>query len=147
MAGSEAKPEPESEPRPVKSGPVAGAEAVHALALLQREGRLVDFLMENIDVYDDAQVGAAVRQVHAGCRKAMTKHFRLEPVMPVDEGSQTTVEPGFDPSAVRLTGSVSGDPPFRGVVRHRGWRAVSVELPTRSEKLDPAIVCPAEVEL
>src|SRR5207253_6846543 len=42
------------------SGDGNGA-AVQLLAILQREGRLLDFLQEDVDGYADAQIGAAVR--------------------------------------------------------------------------------------
>lgn len=122
------------------------AAAVQLLAILQREGRLVDFLQEDIKPYDDAQIGAAVRAVHEGCRRALHEHITLEPVMDQPEGSTVTLEPGFDTRAVRLAGHVEGDPPFRGALRHRGWRAADVHLPELMQKKD-RIVAAAEVEV
>ncbi len=121
--------------------------AVALLALLQREGRLVDFLREDISAYPDAQVGAAVRAIHASCRNVLDEHLALEPVRTEDEGARVLVENNFDPSAVRLTGNVSGKPPFRGVLRHRGWRTRRVDLPADALGQDPTIVAPAEVEI
>jgi hypothetical protein len=129
---------------PAGDFPVA---AVHALALLQREGRLVDFLQENIDGFSDEQVGAAVRQIHAGCRKVLDEHFAIEPIRTEAEGDEITVPADFDPGRIRLTGKVAGVPPFRGSLRHRGWRASQVRLPARLGKTDPALICPAEIEL
>jgi hypothetical protein len=121
--------------------------AVSLLALLQREGRLVDFLREDISAYPDAQVGAAVRAIHASCRKVLDEHLALEPVRSEDEGARVLVERDFDASAIRLTGNVSGKPPFRGILRHRGWRTRRVELPADPLGQDPSIVAPAEVEI
>ncbi len=121
--------------------------AVALLALLQREGRLVDFLREDIAAYPDAQVGAAVRAIHASCRKVLDEHLALEPVRSEDEGARVLVERDFDASAIRLTGNVSGKPPFRGILRHRGWRTRRVELPADPLGQDPSIVAPAEVEI
>ena len=42
--------------------------AAQILAILQRDGRFVDFLMEDLGAYSNEQVGAAVRDVHRGCR-------------------------------------------------------------------------------
>jgi hypothetical protein len=127
----------------------AGAEraALRLLAVLQREGRLVDFVEEDLSGFSDAQIGAAARTVHSGCRRAIEEHFRLEPVYRETEGATVTVASGFDPAAVRLVGNVVGAPPFRGQLRHHGWRARDVRLPGAPEAADPSVVAPAEVEL
>lgn len=123
------------------------APALRLLSLLQQEGRLIDFLKEDIDAYNDAQIGAAVRSIHAGCRKALSERIELERIFAAEDGSQVTVESGFDPAAVRLTGNVSGTPPFRGTLQHGGWRASKVALPQSPGETDPTIVAPAEVEI
>lgn len=120
--------------------------AVQMLALLQRDGRLVDFLMEDLSAYADAQIGAAVRDVHAGCRTALTRYVSLAPVFDDEEGQVVTVERGTDPASVKVTGSVTGDPPYRGVLRHRGWQAGRVELPPLPAT-GRTVVAPAEVEI
>ena len=127
--------------------PSISADAVYTLSLLQREGRLVDFLKEPIDGYQDAQVGAAVRQIHAGCRKALEKHFTIEPVMPGSEGSPVTIEAGYDPSRITLTGTLGGAAPYKGTLRHRGWRVTAMALPERTAARDAGVVCPAEVDV
>src|SRR5579885_2189435 len=104
------------------AGPVVLA-LLALLAALQEEGRLVDFLTEDIAPYSDAQVGAAVRDIQAKCRKALESCVKLEPILRGAEDDPVTIETGFDPAAVRLTGNVTGGPPFRGVLRHAGWRA------------------------
>ena len=121
--------------------------AVALLAVLQREGRLVDFLREDIANFSDAQVGAAARAIHASCRKVLDEHLVLEPVRTEDEGARIVVPTGFDPSTIRLTGKVGGKPPFRGVLRHRGWRTQELELPADAAGQDPSIIAPAEVEI
>ncbi|MBE7503281.1 MAG: DUF2760 domain-containing protein [Verrucomicrobiales bacterium] len=125
----------------------AQAPALHLLSLLQREGRLIDFLQEDIAGFDDAEVGAAARVVHAGCRRVLTEGLTLEPALREADGASVTVPAGFDAQRIRLTGKVAGQPPFRGVLRHHGWVATAVQLPTLSPALDPRVLAPAEVEL
>ena len=127
-------------------------ERVHAsglllLGALQREGRLVDFLQQEVAGFSDEQVGAAARVVHSGCRKLLNQYFGLEPAAKEPEGSSITVPKGFDPQRIRLTGNVSGEPPFRGTVRHHGWVAREIRLPAPSESLDPRVLAPVEVEI
>jgi hypothetical protein len=122
--------------------------AVQMLALLQRDGRLVDFFSEDLTPYPDAQVGAAVREMHANCRKALEQYVRLEPVMEGEEDGPVTVAAGFDPAAVKLVGNVRGQPPLRGLLRHRGWRVAEVKLPPLPPRgASRAVVAPAEVEI
>jgi len=136
----------EAAPKPARKADVTPG-ALQLLALLQREGRLVDFLSEDISDYDDAAIGAAVRDIHKGCRKVLADHFGVEPVLDADENEAVTVDTGFDPGRIRLVGNVAGNPPFKGTLRHHGWRAAKVSLPTLSDGLDVTIVAPAEVEL
>lgn len=123
------------------------ASALRLLALLQQEGRLIDFLEEDIDAYSDAQVGAAVRSIHAGCRKALRERMQIERIYAEDDGATIEVPTGFDPSTLRLTGNVRGQPPFRGTLQHGGWRASRVALPDPSPGHDPTVLAPAEVEI
>ena len=122
------------------------ASALRLLALLQQEGRLIDFLEEDIDAYSDEQVGTAVRAIHTGCRKALRERMRIERIRPEDDGATLSVEPGFDPAELRLTGNVHGQPPFQGTLQHGGWRAADVKLPDAAGT-DAAILAPAEVEI
>jgi hypothetical protein len=121
--------------------------AVQLLAILQREGRLLDFLQEDVDAYSDAQIGAAVRDIHRGCKKALAEHLPVEPVLREAENAQVRVDAGFDPSRIRLVGNVVGEPPFTGALRHHGWRVARVTLPTPARATDPSVIAPAEVEL
>lgn len=129
---------------PVEADP---APALHFLAILQRDGRFLDFLQEDIAGATDAEVGAGARVVHEGCKKAIVPYVKLEPVRKEAEGATVTIEAGFDPAKVRLTGNVVGSPPFRGRLAHPGWRAAEVKLPPLPPGADPTILAPAEVEL
>lgn len=122
------------------------AKALQLLAMLQREGRLIDFVEEDIDGYSDEQVGAAARTVHGGCRKAL--HERMDIARLHDAADGATVEIGrdYDAQAVRLTGNVHGQPPFRGTLEHGGWRVANLRLPETTGG-DPSIIAPAEVEI
>lgn len=117
------------------------------LSLLQREGRLVDFLEEDLQSYEDAQIGAAVRSIQETCKASLDRYLGLTPILEQAEGDSITVEPGFDPGAIRLTGRVAGDPPFKGILQHRGWKAARFDLPTLSGAQTPDIIAPAEVEI
>jgi hypothetical protein len=120
---------------------------LYLLSLLQREGRLMDFFAEDLEQYQDAQIGAAVRGIHENCKKTIEKNLKLAPVIDKLEGEETLIEPGFDPHAVKLTGNVAGEPPFKGILRHRGWRTSKLDLPTLSDVQDTGIIAPAEVEI
>lgn len=127
--------------------PRPSAEPLWLLTLLQREGRLLDFLLEDVQSYANEQIGAAVRDIHVKCHKALKEHLELEAVMNQPEGSTVEVPAGFDPSAVRLTGNVTGQPPFRGQLTHHGWRVKTIKIARPPEGQDQFVVQPAEVEL
>jgi hypothetical protein len=140
---TEVKPPPTKQPpKPVRS------EAVTLLATLQREARFVDFIKEPLDSYSDAQIGAAVRDVHRDCATVLDRLFAIRSIVDQEEGSPVEVPPGFDAGRYRLTGNVAGDPPFRGRLAHHGWEAAEVQLPAWSgTPLSARIVAPVEVEL
>ena len=121
--------------------------ALQLLGLLQREARFVDFVQEDVAGYQDAEIGAAARVVHEGCRKALREHFTLEPIRAEAEGSRVTLPAGFDATAVRVSGNVVGLPPFTGTLAHRGWRATDVRLPQLTDAQAAAVIAQAEVEL
>lgn len=121
--------------------------ALALLALLQREGRFVDFVRDSVDGASDADIGAAAREVHRGCRKVLDQHLSFEPVMPGAEEETVSVPRGFDPAEVRLIGEARGEPPFRGTLRHHGWRVVDTKLPALADGIDRTVIAPAEVEL
>ncbi len=117
------------------------------LALLQKEGRLIDFLKEDISSYSDAQVGAAVRDIHAKCRESIEEFVTLRPIFTEKEGAVITILQGYDPSTVKIMGKVKGKPPFQGILRHKGWKAHKESLPKQIAKTDCSVICPAEVEV
>ncbi len=140
-------PEPEPEPEPEPSGPPPEVTVAQILGLLQREGRLIDFLQEDIDPYDDAQIGAAVREVHRGCSAALKEVLGLEPVIHADEGAVVEIDEDFDPARIKLVGRVHGKPPFKGVLRHSGWRFSRMSLPEWTGRGKTDVLAPAEVEV
>lgn len=121
--------------------------ALQLLGLLQREARFVDFIQEDVAPYTDAEIGAAARVVHEGCRKVLREHFAIQPVRTEAEGSRITLQPGFDATAVRLTGNVVGQAPFTGTLGHRGWQVTSVKLPQLTDTAAAHVIAQAEVEL
>ncbi|MGL6072888.1 MAG: DUF2760 domain-containing protein [Fimbriiglobus sp.] len=127
--------------------PKPTGEAVRLLALLQNEARLVDFLLEDISSAADAQIGQAVKEIHKKAGKVLKDHLTLTVVMGGNDGDTVTVAAGFDPSAVRMIGNVTGQPPFTGTLMHPGWRVKEVKLPALAEGADAYILQPAEVEL
>lgn len=145
-------PPPEPEKKPAEKPKQSLAQqhkdgALALLALLQREGRFVDFVRDSVDGASDADIGAAAREVHRGCRKVLDQHLTFEPVMPGAEEEKVSVPKGFDPSEIRLIGEAKGEPPFRGTLRHHGWRVVDAKLPSLAEGVDRTVIAPAEVEL
>jgi hypothetical protein len=140
-----------SPPSP-SSGPSVAAHdrserAIQMLALFQRDGRLIDFLMEDLGSYSDAEIGAAARDVHAGCRRVLERYVTLAAILSGREQDHISVAEGFDQSAVRLVGNVTGRPPFQGTLLHRGWRAERVDLPPLSNEAGRSVVAPAEIEV
>ncbi|WP_375772030.1 DUF2760 domain-containing protein [Archangium gephyra] len=145
---------PAGQQTPEKKEPVAAlpperehAPALQFLAMLQREGRLIDFLQEDVAAFPDSDVGAAARIVHEGCRKVLRQYLTLEPVLPQSEGDRVNVPAGFDAQRIRLTGNVAGQPPYTGALKHHGWVTTAVKFPSTSAAMDPRVLSPAEVEL
>lgn len=132
----------------VVPGDALDRRAVQVLAVLQRDGRLVDFLREDLSAYTDAQIGAGVRDVHANCRQALDRYFPVEAILADAEGDLTALSAPVDPSAVSLIGHVPASAStYRGTVRHRGWRVTQVALPPLPPGDTPLVVAPAEVEV
>jgi Domain of unknown function (DUF2760) len=120
--------------------------ALQILAILQRDSRLVDFLMEDIASYSDDQVGAAVRELHDQCRDSIARYVTLQPVIDGVEGTFAKA-PSSDPALVKFVGNVPAKPPSGGTLRHKGWRAAKVDLPLIPAKQDASIIAPAEIEI
>lgn len=123
--------------------------ALQVLQILQRDSRLIDFLMEDIASYQDDQIGAAVRSLHNDCRTSLTRHMTFAPVIDGVEGTFQKLDGSKapDPNRIKLIGNVpaSGKVPG-GTLRHRGWLVSSVNFPPLG-KQDPAVLAPAELEL
>jgi len=135
----------------VKREAQVDAELVNLLSLLQEKGRLVDFLMDDITSYPDAQVGAASRVVHQGCAAVLRDYFEIAPVQAGQEGGQLELRHDYDPTRYRLVGKVGGAAPFRGTLLHHGWIVNRISLPRvvkSGESLEQhRVIAPAEVEL
>ncbi|MCB9541808.1 MAG: DUF2760 domain-containing protein [Myxococcales bacterium] len=143
-------PELVPEPHPATPAEPAGPDhtaALLLLSILQREGRFVDFLQEDVTDFGDADVGAAARVVHEGCKRALAQYLDIAPVRPEAEGAPITLPPGFDPTENRVTGNVTGEPPYRGRLAHPGWRVRGLDLPTVAPGHDASVIAPAEIEL
>ena len=120
--------------------------ALQMLSILQRDSRLIDFIMEDISAYSDEQVGAAVRGLHDQSREALARYVTLAPVIDSVEGTYAKT-PAGDPAAVKFVGNVPAGTPPGGVLRHKGWRATKIDLPALPAKQDSAILAPAEIEI
>ncbi|MFO0934929.1 MAG: DUF2760 domain-containing protein [Gemmataceae bacterium] len=136
-----------SAPVPPPPPPKPNGAPIRFLALLQSEARFFDFLMEDIENFPDAQIGQAVREIHKKAQAAIKQHLVLEQVMPQMEGSTVTVPVGFDPSAIRVLGNVTGAPPFSGSLQHPGWRVREIKLSAPPAGADEFVIQPAEVQL
>jgi len=151
LSGETAAPQHKQAPAPAPVPAKAGlgefeAGAIYALALLQRDGRLVDFLQEDLSSCTDEQIGAAARQIHDTCAKVVKDRFGIAPVVSAEEGRPFHVPEPFDPSELKLTGNVpEGGSPGEGTLLHKGWKAAKINFPVRTVKARPEIICQAEV--
>ena len=151
---AEGKPKNESKPVESKPKPAVAkklpsrSEAVTLLAALQREARFIDFIQEDLSGYDDAQVGAAVRDVHRGAQQILSRMFDVQPLRSEQEGASVDVPADMDTGCVQLVGKVEGQPPFQGNLNHHGWKAGRCDVPvwTGSDEAS-SVIAPAEVEL
>jgi hypothetical protein len=136
-------------PKP-PAAPIAAAKpsdgALQILSILQRDSRLIDFLMEDIAGYSDDQIGAAVRELHDQCRDSIARYVTLQPVIDGVEGTFAKA-PSSDPALVKFVGNVPAKPPSGGTLRHKGWRAAKIDLPAVSAKQDSSVIAPAEIEI
>lgn len=117
------------------------------LALLQQSGRLIDFFKEDIKGFADEQIGAAVRQIHQDCNKSLEELVTIRTLMPEKEGTIITIPKGYDPTAIKISGKVKGEPPYTGIVIHQGWKAHKRSLPKKMGEHASDIICPAEIEV
>lgn len=132
---------------PVKPQEMGDQSHLRLLASLQRTGRLVDFLKEDISSFDDSQVGAAVRKIHEDCAKSLEELITIRPIMEEREGAAIMVPRGYDPSNIKVVGKVQGEPPFTGTLVHRGWKAHKRSLPKQMGEMTSEVISPAEVEV
>jgi hypothetical protein len=147
-AAFEEAPRPAREAAPAKPAfATSPAPAVQLLGLFQKEGRLIDFLQEDVSAFSDAEIGAAARDIHRGCRETLNKYLKLRRVLPGAEGTRVTVPAGFDPSAIELQGNVTGTPPHNGTLVHGGWYVEEIKLPAVPATADPNVAMPAQVEV
>lgn len=126
------------------AGPKPSDGALQFLGILQRDSRLVDFVMEDISQYADDQIGAAVRDLHDQCRDSIKRYVTLQPVIDGVEGTFAKA-PTTDANVVKFVGNVPAKPPSGGTLRHKGWRAAQVNLPATPQ--DTTIIAPAEIEI
>jgi hypothetical protein len=139
-------------PKPAGGPKAVPAEKTHAsglfvLATLQQEGRLIDFLQQDVTGFSDEEIGAAARVVHGGCRKGLQRLVTVQGVLNQEEGAPVTVPAGFDANRIRLTGNVTGQPPYNGTLKHHGWAATNLQFPALADSVDYRVLAPAEVEL
>jgi hypothetical protein len=141
---------PASAAKPSAAAPAPAATtsdgALQMLGILQRDSRLLDFLMEDVAAYSDDQIGAAVRELHDQCRDSVSRYVTLQPVIDGVEGTFVQA-PSKDPNLVKFVGNVPAKPPSGGTLRHKGWRAAKVDLPALAAKQDATILAPAEIEI
>jgi Domain of unknown function (DUF2760) len=117
------------------------------LAIFQQSGRLIDFFKEDITNFSDAQVGAAVRKIHQDCNKVLEDAVTVRPIMEENEGDKVTILPGYDPAAIKVVGNIKGEPPFTGILTHKGWKAHKRSLPKKIGEQHSEVLCPAEIEV
>ncbi len=127
--------------------PVNNNAAKQLLKILQKQGRLLDFLTQNIDQFNDKEVANAAKVVHRGCNRALKKHCIIKAIYDTNENTNITLNPNFDRSKVNLTGNHHIKSPIKGILIHKGWQIESLSLPTLTEKANPDILQPAEIEV
>ncbi|MEW4452225.1 DUF2760 domain-containing protein [Bremerella sp. JC817] len=137
-----AKPKPEKPQRP------EGIDALVLLTTLQREARFLDLFQEDLSEYEDAQIGAAVRDVQRDTKATLNRMFGIEPVRSEEEGGRIDLPASIDANEIRLVGNVQNDKPAGGTLVHRGWKATKCDLPKFNGTLAQAqVLNPAEVEV
>jgi hypothetical protein len=138
----------DGEPKPQRqAAPASDQGHLRLLAMLQQSSRLVDFFKEDLTGCSDAQVGAAVRKIHEDCRKKLEELVTIRPIFEESEGSRVQIAAGYDPAAIKLVGKVKSEPPFTGVLVHKGWKAHKRSLPKSLHEQENDVLCPAEIEV
>ena len=121
--------------------------AKQLLSILQKRGRLLDFLAQNLDHYDNEQVATVARVVHDQCKKALDSYCTLMPIYDDKENHEITLEENYDKYSVELTGNVAQSKHFKGRLIHQGWKVKKMHLPNVAEEANLDILQPAEVEV
>lgn len=126
--------------------------ALQMLGILQRDSRIVDFLMEDITTYTDEQVGAAVRSMHEQAAATLKRYIALSPVIDGVEGTYSATSAAGvlakEAAAIKFLGNVPAQgKPQGGTLRHRGWQATKVELPELRPSSAVKVIAPAEIEV
>ncbi|PQO45269.1 DUF2760 domain-containing protein [Blastopirellula marina] len=141
----EAAPPPKPKPKPEAP---QGIDALVLLATLQREARFLDLFQEDLSEYEDAQIGAAVRDVQRDTKSTLNRLFAIEPVRPEEEGGRIELPESIDSTEIRLVGNVQNAKPSGGTLVHRGWKATKCDVPKFNGTLAQAqVLNPAEVEV
>lgn len=139
------KPEqPETAPKPKPAAP-AQNPAITLLATLQRDARLIDLIHEDLDQYQDAQVGAAARPCLKQCRQSLDRMLKIEKLFDAAENESVPVEADASPARVRWVGETTSTSGSAKLV-HPGWKATTADLPQWSgEAGDANVIAPAQV--
>ncbi len=137
---------PAAKPAAVVPKPSAADGALQLLGILQRDGRMLDFFLEDVSPYTDEQVGNAVRGVHTPVKETLERFFKFAPVIDGVEGTAVQT-PGKDPALVKFIGNVPATPPSGGVLRHRGWQVTQVDFPAFPTGQNLKLIAPAELEI
>ncbi len=126
----------------------AGSQRSDALTListLQREARFLDLVQEPLDGYNDAQVGAAARDVLRDTAKTLNRFFSIEKLVATSEGQPIELPAELSASRWRIIGpNPTGS---RATLVHAGWQATQCNIPQWSGlPQDSLVFAPAEVE-
>ena len=156
-AGSSSKTEvPNSDTNESPSSNADALQAQHTesslmyfLSTLQEKGRLLDFVMDDIAPYSDAQVGQVARVVHQGVKEAINDMMEIAPIHSGSEGETISVAEDYNAQNCRLVGNLAAQPPFSGRVLHKGWKATVLRLPVRQDNIVDRrqVVQPMELEV
>lgn len=131
-------------PKQVETTDLAHLRLLH---YLQQSSRLIDFLKEDIKEFTDAQVGAAVRKIHQDCAQAVEELVTIRPLREEAEGTLIQIPKGYNPTEIKIIGKIKGEPPFTGILVHRGWKAQKRSLPKKTELPLSEVIASAEVEI
>lgn len=122
-------------------------DALTLLSTLQREARFLDLVGESLASFEDAQVGAAARQVISDVRKSLDRMFALGPLEKQEEGSPIIIPRPASPVRYHILGR-GAEQATRGTLVHRGWKAERCQTPSWNGARDDAFVLsPVEIEV